>query len=137
VSIPRRLPRAFCDRVQAGEIFHNLIVNGVKYNDSPRKRIEIGYREGQPPVFYVRDNGIGIPDKHYDAIFRIFKRLHAREKYGGGTGAGLTIVKKIVERHNGSIRVESVPGEGTTFCFTLAKGDSLAEHPVEPADPAG
>lgn len=137
VSIPRPLPGAVCDRVQAGEIFHNLIVNGVKYNDSPRKRIEIGYREGQPPVFYVRDNGIGIPDKHYDAIFRIFKRLHAREKYGGGTGAGLTIVKKIVERHNGSIRVESVPGEGTTFYFTLAKGDSLAEHPVEPADPAG
>lgn len=128
VITPRRLPRVVCDRVQVGEIFHNLIVNGVKYNDNPRKRIEIGYAEGQPPVFFVRDNGIGIPDKHYDAIFRIFKRLHARDKYGGGTGAGLTIVKKIVERHNGSIWVESVPGEGTTFYFTLAKGDSFAAH---------
>lgn len=133
VSIPRPLPRVLGDRVQLGEIFHNLIVNGVKYNDSRPKRIEIGYEAGRPPVFYVRDNGIGIPDKHYDAIFRIFKRLHAREKYGGGTGAGLTIVKKIVERHNGSIRVESTPGEGTTFHFTLAKGDSLAAQPTDPA----
>jgi signal transduction histidine kinase len=126
VSIPRRFPAVLGDRVQLGEIFHNLIVNGVKYNESQRKRIEIGYQDSQPPVFYVRDNGIGIPDKHFDAIFRIFKRLHARDKYGGGTGAGLTIVKKIVERHNGSIWVESTPGEGATFHFTLAKGDSFA-----------
>lgn len=137
VITPRELPRVLGDRVQLGEIFHNLIVNGVKYNDSERKRIEIGYREeqdGRPPELYVRDNGIGIPDKHYDAIFRIFKRLHARDKYGGGTGAGLTIVKKIVERHNGSIRVESAPGEGTTFYFTLGKGDSRAAQPTHPAD---
>jgi signal transduction histidine kinase len=129
VVVPRPLPMALCDRVQAGEIFHNLIVNGVKYNDRERKRIEIGYEEGAPPVFFVRDDGIGIPEKHQDAIFRIFKRLHARDRYGGGTGAGLTIVKKIIERHNGRIRVESTPGEGTTFYFTLARGDSLAEHP--------
>lgn len=136
VITPRRLPRIVCDRVQVGEIFHNLIVNGVKYNDNPRKRIEIGYRDGvsgSAPVFYVRDNGIGIPDRHQEAIFRIFKRLHARDKYGGGTGAGLTIVKKIVERHNGSIRVESAPGEGTTFYFTLAEGDSRAAKPTHPA----
>jgi light-regulated signal transduction histidine kinase (bacteriophytochrome) len=133
VITPRPLPRVLGDRVQLGEIFHNLIVNGVKYNESQRKRIEIGYRDSQPPVFYVRDNGIGIPDKHFDVIFRIFKRLHARDKYGGGTGAGLTIVKKIVERHNGSIWVESTPGEGTTFYFTLAKGDSFAAQPTDPA----
>lgn len=133
VITPRPLPRVRGDRVQLGEIFHNLIVNGVKYNESQGKRIEIGYRDGQPPVFYVRDNGIGIPDKHHEAIFRIFKRLHARDKYGGGTGAGLTIVKKIVERHNGRIRVESTPGEGTTFYFTLAKGDSLAAQPTHPS----
>ena len=145
VAIPRPLPTVFGDRVQLGEIFHNLVVNGVKYNDRERKRIEIGYRDGavpgpqgdgSPPVFYVRDNGIGIPEKHFEAIFRIFKRLHAREKYGGGTGAGLTIVKKIVERHDGSIWVESTPGEGTTFYFTLAKGDSLAAQHNEPAHPA-
>ena len=133
VITPRPLPRVRGDRVQLGEIFHNLIVNGVKYNESQGKRIEIGYRDGQPPVFYVRDNGIGIPEKHHEAIFRIFKRLHARDKYGGGTGAGLTIVKKIVERHNGRIRVESTPGEGTTFYFTLAKGDSLAAQPTHPS----
>lgn len=70
-------------------------------------------------IFYVRDNGIGIKEKHLDSVFRIFKRLHGRGKYGGGTGAGLTIVKKIVERHEGRIWVDSTFGEGTTFYFTL------------------
>jgi signal transduction histidine kinase len=75
----------------------------------------------RPFVFYVRDNGMGIPGKHFEAIFRIFKRLHGRERFGGGTGAGLTIVKKIVERHQGLIWLESAPGEGTTFYFTLER----------------
>jgi two-component system, chemotaxis family, sensor kinase Cph1 len=120
VRIPRPLPRVHADRVRVGEIFANLIVNAMKYNDKPQKWIEIGTaRNGEAPVFYVRDNGIGIPDKHHDAVFRIFKRLHGRDKFGGGTGAGLTIVKKIVERHHGRIWLESSPGEGTTFYFTL------------------
>jgi chemotaxis family two-component system sensor kinase Cph1 len=67
----------------------------------------------------VRDNGIGIREKHLEAVFRIFKRLHASSKYGGGTGAGLTIVKKIVERHGGQIQVESTFGKGSTFSFAL------------------
>ena len=75
---------------------------------------------GHATVFYVRDNGIGIPEKHYEAIFRIFKRLHARDEFGGGTGVGLTIVKKIIERHGGRIWVESTHGEGTCFYFTLS-----------------
>jgi signal transduction histidine kinase len=138
VLVPRPLPTVRCDRVLAGEVFHNLIVNAVKYNDKERKRVEIGCLDGaEPPVFYVRDNGIGIQEKHFDSIFRIFKRLHSREKFGGGTGAGLTIVKKIVERHGGRIRVESTPGSGATFYFTLAKGESLAEYDTEPTDPAG
>jgi signal transduction histidine kinase len=125
IRLPRRLPRVRADRARVGEIFANLVVNAVKYNDKPQKWIEIGTTQNGsspdagPPVFYVRDNGIGIPEKHYDAVFRIFKRLHGRHKFGGGTGAGLTIVKKIVERHHGQIWIESSPGEGTTFYFTL------------------
>jgi signal transduction histidine kinase len=125
IRLPRPLPKVRADRARVGEIFSNLVVNAMKYNDKPRKWIEIGTTQNDsppaagPPVFYVRDNGIGIPEKHFDAVFRIFKRLHARDQFGGGTGAGLTIVKKIVERHHGRIWLESSPGEGTTFYFTL------------------
>jgi signal transduction histidine kinase len=124
VRLPQPLPKVRADRARVGEIFSNLIVNAVKYNDKPQKRVEIGTTNGSrsgagPPVFYVRDNGIGIPEKHQEAVFRIFKRLHSRDKFGGGTGAGLTIVKKIVERHHGRIWLESSPGKGTTFYFTL------------------
>jgi light-regulated signal transduction histidine kinase (bacteriophytochrome) len=70
-------------------------------------------------TFYIQDNGIGIQEKHLETVFRIFKRLHALNKYGGGTGVGLTIVKKIIERHHGKIWVESVYGHGTIFYFTL------------------
>lgn len=124
VRIPRPLPTVRADRARVGEIFRNLISNAVKYNDKPEKWVEIGCENGagRPPVFWVRDNGIGIPEKHHDAVFRIFKRLHARDKFGGGTGAGLTIVKKIVERHDGQVWVESTPGAGTTVYFTLEKG---------------
>lgn len=121
ISIPRLLPTVYCDRVQVGEVFSNLIANAIKYNDKPEKLIEIGYINDspQPITFYVSDNGIGIREKHFEAIFRIFKRLHGPSKYGGGTGAGLTIAKKIVERHGGRIWVESTYGEGSTFYFTL------------------
>jgi light-regulated signal transduction histidine kinase (bacteriophytochrome) len=121
ICIPKPLPTMYCDRIQVGEVFNNLIANAIKYNDKAQKWIEIGYIDASPaPVtFYVRDNGIGIREKHFEAIFRIFKRLHGPSKYGGGTGAGLTITKKIVERHGGKIWVESTYGEGSTFYFTL------------------
>lgn len=123
IRIPRPLPTVRCDRVRIRELYYNLIVNAMKYNDKPEKWIEAGWSQdgAAPPAFWVRDNGIGIQEKHHESIFRIFKRLHGRDKFGGGTGAGLTIVKKIVERHNGRIWVESVPGEGTAIFFTLER----------------
>ncbi|NJR46538.1 MAG: hypothetical protein HC775_12580 [Hyellaceae cyanobacterium CSU_1_1] len=135
-NIPRPLPTINCDRTQVNELFTNLISNGIKYNQQVEKVIEIGYLDATDPValekigsypdhaqlktiFYVRDNGIGIREKHLESIFRIFKRLHGQNKYGGGTGAGLTIAQKIVERHGGEIWVKSIYQEGSTFYFTL------------------
>ncbi|WP_244329102.1 ATP-binding protein [Tolypothrix sp. PCC 7910] len=124
IRIPRPLPTIMCDRVQVSEIFTNLIANGIKYNDKSEIWVEVGYLDPvsiyqQSTTFYVRDNGIGIRDRHFESIFRIFKRLHGPTQYGGGTGAGLTIAKKVVERHGGNIWVESTYGEGSTFYFTL------------------
>jgi len=120
VSIVGKLPVTICDRVLVTEVFHNLIANAMKYNENEQKTVEIGVAESPgAPLFYVRDNGIGIPEKHFDGIFRIFKRLHGQGKYGEGSGAGLTIVKKIIARHGGKIWLESAPGKGTTFFFTL------------------
>ncbi len=116
------LPVLKCDRVQIGELFTNLISNAIKYNDSPQKWVEIGVERGAEPegtIFYVRDNGIGIAPRHQEKIFQIFRRLHGQNDYGGGTGAGLTIARKIVERHGGKIWLSSAPGEGSTFYFTL------------------
>jgi len=120
VRIPRPLPTIRCDSVRVAEVFRNLITNAMKYNNKEERWIEIGY-EGEPeaPTFYVKDNGIGIREKHLQSIFRIFKRLHGRDRYGGGAGVGLTIVKKIVERHRGAMSVRSTWGEGTTFSFNL------------------
>jgi light-regulated signal transduction histidine kinase (bacteriophytochrome) len=146
VRIPRPLPTIACDAAQVGAIFTNLLSNAVKYNDKPQKWVEIGCLEAEearwrlaqqgiaaaetqalPFVFVVRDNGIGIRERHLEIIFRIFRRLHAREEYGGGTGAGLTIARKMAQRHGGLLWVESVYGEGTTFYFTLQKvGDDEA-----------
>jgi signal transduction histidine kinase len=130
VRFDHSLPTLRCDRVRLAEVFRNLITNAIKYNDKTNKWIEIGVKELEPlaagelgrtesRVLYVRDNGIGIAPQHHEAIFRIFKRLHSRDKYGGGTGAGLTIVKKIVERHGGRVWLESAPGQGSTFYFTV------------------
>ncbi|MEI8165077.1 MAG: ATP-binding protein [Chloroflexales bacterium] len=121
------LPQVRADPARVREIYSNLITNAIKYNDKPQKWVEIGYAVSPNPdggasyVFYVRDNGIGVPEEHQEAIFRIFKRLHGRDEYGGGVGAGLTIVKKIIERHGGTIWLTSQMGAGTTFWFTLGK----------------
>ena len=117
---PQPLPVAVCNATWVGEVFQNLIANAVKYNDKPSKWVEVGVDASvQPPVFHVRDNGIGIAPQHQEAVFRIFKRLHGQNDYGGGTGAGLTIVKKIIQKHGGRIWLESTRGQGTSFYFTL------------------
>ena len=130
VVVPRPLPTAGVDSTRIAEVFTNLISNALKYNDSPEPVVEIGYADDPPrpegvegevgPAFYVRDNGIGIERRYFEQVFVIFKRLHARESYGGGSGAGLTIVRRVVERHGGRVWIESDPVRGgTTFWFTL------------------
>ncbi len=129
VRIPQPLPTVTCDAIRVRELLRNLITNAAKYNDKPQKWIEVGFQRDESagdsdgegrPIFYVRDNGIGIRDRHLDSVFGMFKRLHGHDKFGGGTGAGLAFVKRIVERHGGKIWVESTPGEGSTFYFTLS-----------------
>ncbi len=123
IQIPEKLPIIVCDSVKIAELYRNLITNAMKYNDKEDKRITIGYeennREFHKNYLYVQDNGIGIKENHIGSIFRIFKRLHGKDKYGGGTGAGLTIVKKIIDRHGGEIWTKSIVNEGTIFLFTL------------------
>jgi light-regulated signal transduction histidine kinase (bacteriophytochrome) len=102
------------------EVFANLITNAAKYNDKRERWIEIGVEAGNPTRYYVRDNGIGISVDARERIFEIFRRIHGKGEFGGGVGAGLTIARRVVERHAGKIWVESIPGEGSTFFFTLA-----------------
>ena len=116
---PMRLGKAYCDRVRIGELLVNLITNAAKYNDKPQGWIEIGVELGSPNRYYVKDNGIGIEADARERIFDIFWRNHGPEEFDGGIGAGLTIARRIVERHGGKIWVNSVPGEGSTFHFTL------------------
>lgn len=120
VRVLGTLPTIEADYTRLGEVFQNLIVNAIKYNDKDMRFVEIGSTETDGErVFFVHDNGIGIAAEHHENIFAIFRRLHPQDKFGGGTGAGLTIVRKILDRHEGRIWVESTPGEGTTFFFTI------------------
>lgn len=115
------LPLVDADADQMGTLFRNLISNAVKYNQSDPPVIDIGWEEKQDKAaLYVKDNGIGIDNKFFDRIFVVFQRLHGRQEYSG-TGVGLTLCRKIVERHGGAIRVESQKGQGSTFFFTLPK----------------
>ncbi len=113
------LPKVYCDDTQLTQLFQNLIGNAIKFRSEkePEIRISADKQDGFWR-FAVTDNGIGIEPQYTDRIFLIFQRLHNREKYPG-TGIGLAICKKIVERHNGKIWVESAPGGGSTFYFTV------------------
>ena len=124
IRITSSLPTVIGTESRLLEVLTNLISNAAKYNDKAVKWVEIGVEPETSDKFcelYVRDNGIGILPEHNEQIFDIFRRLHGRDEFGGGAGAGLTIVKKIVEVHGGRIWVESVMNEQTTFRFTLRR----------------
>lgn len=140
IEIPHTLPVIQCDPIRVREIFSNLVSNALKYTRKDCPRIEIAYLDpnehGACPntpieaeghtIFHVRDDGIGIEPRHFEQIFRMFKRLHGRDEFGGGVGAGLTVVKKVVQRHGGSIWLDSTVNVGSTFYFTLPSADENA-----------
>jgi PAS domain S-box-containing protein len=123
------LPTVVGDPTQLVQLLQNLISNAIKYHSQESPKIHIGVEfQTDQWLFWIQDNGIGIDAKHYQRIFLVFQRLHTREEYPG-TGIGLAICKKIVERHGGKIWVESSPDQGSTFYFTLMTTNPLSQIP--------
>ena len=121
VDIQPAMPVMLCNSTCVKMIFQNLIMNAIKYNRQAVKAIKIGcYTTNDIPVFFVQDNGIGIPPEYHKYIFQLFKRLHGRKESGDGSGVGLAITQKAVMRQGGRIWIESEEGKGSTFYFTLA-----------------
>lgn len=128
ISVETNVKTIEGDRVQLVQLIQNLLSNALKFTDSQFPKIKIsGFRENGHVKFAVSDNGIGIADTDINKVFEIFRRLHTKKEYPG-TGIGLAICKKIVDRHHGRIWPESKPGKGTTFYFTInEQKETLAE----------
>jgi len=126
------LPEVKADQVQLTQLLQNLVGNAIKYHSSGIPHIHVSaVRNGLPLwTFSVQDDGLGIEPQFFERIFGMFQRLHKRDEFEG-TGMGLAICKKIVERHGGSISVESKPGVGSTFHFTLAATEATSPTPFE------
>jgi light-regulated signal transduction histidine kinase (bacteriophytochrome) len=121
------LPNVLADEMQLVQLFQNLVGNAIKYQNPgvPRIHVSAAHSPGARWIFSVRDNGLGIDAQYFDKIFGMFQRLHKRQEFAG-TGIGLAICKKIVERHGGNISVESQLGQGSTFRFALARSERIA-----------
>jgi light-regulated signal transduction histidine kinase (bacteriophytochrome) len=115
------LPTVLADTSQLMQVFQNLISNAIKFQGENVPHVHVSVQDkGREWVFSIRDNGIGIERRYADRVFVIFQRLHTRQEYPG-TGIGLALCKRIVERHGGRIWFESEPGNGSTFFFTMPK----------------
>ncbi|MDY6892793.1 MAG: ATP-binding protein, partial [Chloroflexota bacterium] len=113
------LPTIMADDSQLAQLFQNLIGNALKFHSDEPPKIHVSAEEQENDwIFSVQDNGIGIEPEYIDRVFIIFQRLHTQDEYAG-TGIGLAVCKRIVERHGGQIWLESEPGKGTTFYFTI------------------
>ena len=142
VRVEGPLPPIHGDPERIGQLLTNLVGNGLKYNRTERPLVVIGTHDascgaatGEAPVpgpmvtLFVRDNGVGIAPQYHDQVFRMFRRLHRQEDVAG-TGAGLTICKKIVEAHGGRIWIESQAGQGATFFVTLPRSQGMTRTAV-------
>ena len=126
----------FADGIQVEQLFGHLINNALKFHNDRRPRVHIGAEQRASEwVFFVRDNGIGIDPELADRIFLVFQRLHGRGEYAG-TGMGLAICQRIVERRGGRIWVESEPGKGSSFYFTMPqRAEARTVTPATQAEP--
>ena len=123
------LPVVMGDRTQLVQLFLNLVGNGIKYCQDRAPVVHVSATKGNREwLFSVTDNGIGIEAKHHDKIFEVFKRLHTQKEYSG-TGIGLAVCRRVVERHGGGIGLTSVPGKGSTFTFTLNETSAESRDP--------
>ena len=133
------LPTVLADEMQLIQLFQNLVGNAIKYQRPgvPKVHVSAAQDGDKKWMFSVKDNGLGIDPQYFERIFGMFQRLHKREEFAG-TGIGLAICKKIVERHGGTISVESQPGQGSTFRFALAgsRGDAMRSSSERQACPS-